>query len=476
MLRRDLSLNEYKPQKNSIVIMKQIIYIATASLLTLLVPGCGVYSTFQSSVDTEVTDDLYKYIEASNDTTNIALLSWRELFTDPYLQALIEQGLESNTDLNIAQLNVDQANIALTVARKAFLPSLNANIEGSLAGFNGSTTKTYSMSLSSSWEIDLFGKLRNAKQQSLAALEQSKAYKQAVQTQLIATIAGSYYSLLMLDEQLSISEQTQENWSKNIRVMEALKRAGRIDETSVLQSEASSVALTSSIVTINEQIAELENTISLLLTMPTHHIERGTIESVEFPSNLSIGVPLQLISNRPDVRMAESYLAETFYATAEARSSLYPSLTLSGAAGFTNSYGVVINPGDIFYSLAASLVQPIFNRGTLKAQLEISKSQQEQALMQFNQSILSAGTEVNNALSKWQSANERLEYGATQIDILSRVVNKTEQLMKYGSSTALEVLTAQLSLLQAELSLSADKYNQSQGVIDLYRALGGGEM
>ncbi|MFR9627776.1 MAG: efflux transporter outer membrane subunit [Rikenellaceae bacterium] len=455
--------------------MKEIKYITCSLLVALTMSGCGIYSKYQRSTETEaLTDNLYKYSDVSADTS-IASLSWRELFTDPALQSLIEQALAQNTDLNVARLNIEQAEIALSTARKAFLPSLWLEPQGSISSFNGSTTKTYNVSLTSSWEIDIFGKLRNAKEQNKALLEQSEAYAQAVQTSLIATIAQSYYSLLMLDEQLQISEDTRENWEKNLRVMNAMKSAGRINETSVLQSEASSIALNSSIVTIKEQIAALENALSQLLAQPTSHIKRGDILSVEFSDKLSTGLPIELLSNRPDVRMAEGYLTEMFYATAEARSSLYPSLTLSGSAGYTNSSGVVLNPGDMLYSLAGSILQPIFNRGTLKAQLKISKSQQEQALLQFKQSILDAGAEVNNAISELQSSRERLQYGEQQIAILEKTVTKTELLMKHGSVTTLDVLTAQLSLLQTQLSFTTEKYNQTQGVINLYRALGGGE-
>ncbi|MFR9650301.1 MAG: efflux transporter outer membrane subunit [Rikenellaceae bacterium] len=455
--------------------MKEIKYIICSLLVALTMSSCGIYSSYQRSSDVEtLTDDLYKYSETPADTS-IASLSWRELFTDPALGSLIEQALAQNTDLNVAQLNVEQAEIALSTARKAFLPSLWLEPQGSISSFNGSTTKTYNVSLTSSWEIDVFGKLRNAKEQNKALLEQSEAYAQAVQTSLIATIAQSYYSLLMLDEQLQISEETRENWEKNLRVMNAMKSAGRINETSVLQSQASSIALNSSIVTIKEQIAALENSLSQLLAQPTSHIERGDILSVEFSDKLSTGLPIELLSNRPDVRMAEGYLTEMFYATAQARSSLYPSLTLSGSAGYTNSSGVVLNPGDMLYNLAGSILQPIFNRGTLKAQLKISKSQQEQALLQFKQSILDAGAEVNNAISELQSSRERLQYGEEQIAVLEKTVTKTELLMKHGSVTTLDVLTAQLSLLQTQLSQTTEKYNQTQGVINLYRALGGGE-
>ncbi|MFR9620757.1 MAG: efflux transporter outer membrane subunit [Rikenellaceae bacterium] len=456
--------------------MKYINHILALVLTLTTMSGCGIYSKYHSSTEDEIVDDLYSYIEASNDTTNIASLAWRELFTDPCLQSLIEQGLEANTDLNIARLSVEQAEATLKSSRLAFLPSLNATPQASISSSQGVTTQSYNIGVSASWEIDLFGKLRNAKEGAKAALEQSVAYRQAVQTQLVATIANSYYSLLMLDEQLAISLETQDNWSENLRAMAAMKRAGRINETALLQSEASSISLNSSIVTINEQIAELENTISTLLAQPTSHIERGSICDVVLPDDLSVGVPLQLLSNRPDVRMAESYLAQMFYATAEARSALYPSITLSGSAGYTNSLGSIVNPGEMLYNAVASLVQPIFNRGALRAQVKISKAQQEQALLLFKQSILDAGAEVNNALSSWQSAQERSTYSVAQIEKLEQAVAKTQLLMTHGSVTYLDVLTAQLSLLQSQLSFSTDKFNQAQGVVNLYRALGGGEL
>ncbi len=444
--------------------MKQIKYIVAALLVTSL-SGCGVRPTYQREIDDNLVDNLYDYIEASADNSNLASVEWRDLFNDPYLQGLIEQGLEANIDLNIARKGVEQAEISLGVARKAFLPSLAAAASAGVASNGGSTAQSYNVELTSSWEVDLFGRLRNAKEASRAALEQSVAYRQAVQTQLIASIAGCYYSLIMLDDQLAISEATQENWQENLRVMRAMKSAGRINETSVLQSEASSIALSSQIVTIKESIAELENSLSLLLGAPAQTIERGEVSYLELPESVSVGVPMQLLGNRPDVKMAESALVEAFYTTAEARSSLYPSIVIAGAAGYS---------GDMLLSLMGSIIQPIFSHGELKAQVEISESQQQQALLGFTQSLLEASTEVNNALCECQSAQQRLIYTEEQIVLLEQVTTKTELLMKYGSATSLEVLTAQLSLLQTELSRATERYNQAQGVINLYRALGGG--
>lgn len=454
--------------------MNKIKNILVVSLCSLSLSGCGLYSKYQRPTDMEFTDSLYNYIEITNDTTNIANIAWKELFTDKYLQRLISQALENNTDLNVARLSVEQAEMALKTARLSFLPSLSFDPYGKVSSFDGESSKSYNLSASASWEIDVFGRLRNAKEGSKAAFERSNAYKQLVQTQLIATIANSYYSLLMLDAQLEITTATRKNWTENNRSMKALKEAGRVDETSVLQSTASVISLNSSIVTLEQQIKELENTISVLLAVSPQHIERGKIKDIEFPEELAVGVPMQLLSNRPDVRVAEYNLAEAFYAVNEARASLYPKITLSGSAGYTNSNGAIVNPGDMLYSLIGSLSQTIFNAGSLRTQVKISDSQREQAQLEFKQTLLDAGAEVNSALISWQSARKRIEYDKSSIKVLKRAVNTSEQLMVSGRLNYLDVLTARNTLLQSELSYLTNKYGEIQGVINLYRSLGGG--
>ncbi len=448
--------------------MKNII---TLSLFAVSLTSCGIYSSYQRSTDLVEVDELYNYIEATQESSNIASLGWRELFTDPQLQSLIEEALERNSDLNIAQLNVEQAQIALSTARMAYLPSISASAD---ATAKSGSDMSYSLSASASWEIDLFGKLRNAKEGQKAALESSRAYSQSVQTSLISTIANSYYSLVMLDDQLSISRRTLTAWEQNIKTMEALKRAGRLNQTSVLQSKASRVALESSIVAIEEQIEELENTIGTLLMQPAKHIERGTIKDIDFPESLSVGVPMELLSNRPDVQVAEYNLANAFYATSEARSSLYPSITIGGSVGFMDDSGEILAPQDYILSAVGSVVQPIFNRGTLRAELNISKLQQEQAELEFAQSLYDAASEVNSAVIKWQSAKSRLDFYTEQHALLSDALRSAELLMRHGNVTYLEVLTAQFTLLQCELTYSSTIFDEVQGVINLYRALGGG--
>lgn len=448
-------------------------HILLTGIAALTLVSCGIYKPY-SRPGTE-TDGLYRDTVAAADTTTLAALSWHELFTDPNLQSLIEQGLQHNTDLGIARLQVKEAEAVLMNARLSYLPSLSLSPEGGISRYDGSTAKTYNLAASASWELDIFGKTTNAKRDAREALEGSRDYAQAVQTQLIATIADSYYTLLMLDRQLEIGEQTLQSWSGSVRTLEALKKAGQTNDAAVLQARANRMQLEASVVSIRKSIAETENTLSALLALPSQEIQRGTLEESVFPERLSTGLPLLLLSNRPDVHQAEHNLAQSFYNTNAARAAFYPSLTLSGTIGWTNNgEGVVMNPGKWLANAIGSLTQPLFNKGTNIANLRIAKAHQEEAALRFRQSLLDAGKEVNNALSQWQAARQRIDIGTRQIATLQEAVRKTELLMRHSSTNYLEVLTAQQSLLDAEQTQAQDRFDEIQGVINLYHALGGG--
>lgn len=438
-----------------------------------LMTGCSIYKPYSRP---EVqTEGLYRDLEETRDTASIATLGWRNLFSDKNLQALIEKGLERNTNLRVAHIRVKAAEAVLMNARLSYLPSVVLAPDGSISGTEGAKAiKTYNLAASASWEIDLFGKVTNAKREALAALEGSRAYRQAVETQLIATIANSYYMLLMLDRQLIISEQTLITWKETEHSIEALKRAGKSNDAAVLQAKANRLALEASVVSIRKSIRETENGLSALLADTSHDIMRGALQKQQFPDTLSAGLPVQLLANRPDVRQAEWNLAQAYYATNAARSAFYPSLTLSGSIGWTNNVGgVVVNPGSWLFSAVGSLMQPLFNKGTNIANLRQAKARQEEALLLFQQSLLDAGKEVNNALTRWQSARIRMDYVNQQIMTLQEAVRKTELLMQHTSTNYLEVLTACQRLLEAELTQAQDKFEEIQGVIDLYHAVGG---
>ena len=360
-------------------------------------------------------------------------------------------------------------------ARLSYLPALSLSPEADVGRYVGNTSKTYRIAASASWELDIFGKNTNARRGASAALDGSRDYVQAVQTRLIATIADSYYTLLMLDRQFNIGKQTLESWEKSIRTLEALKRAGKANDAAVLQARANRIALESSILALRKSIADTENSLTALLALPSQHIARGTLLETTLPESVSVGIPVQLLANRPDVRQAERNLAQAFYATNAARAAFYPNISLSGMLGWTNnSGGSILNPGHWLLNAIGSLTQPLFNKGTNIANLKIAEARQEEAKLQFRQSLLDAGKEVNDALVQCQTSKRQIELGERQITTLHEAVRKTELLMHHSSSTYLEVLTAQQSLLDAQQKQSQYCFDYIQSLINLYHTLGGG--
>ena len=412
---------------------------------------------------------------AVDDTTNFGNVNWRELFTDPQLQALIEQGLQNNTDLRSAQLQIEEAEAALMSAKLAFLPSFALSPQGTISSFDGGkATKTYTLPVTASWELDIFGRLRNAKQQAKALYAQSKDYQQAVRTQLIAGIANVYYTLLMLDEQLAISQQTEEAWKETVASTRALMDAGLANEAATSQMEAAYYSVQTSILDLKEQINQVENSLALLLAETPRRYERGKLADQRLPEDVAVGVPMQMLSNRPDVRAAERSLEQAFYATNQARAAFYPSIVLSGSAGWTNSAGsMIVNPGKFLASAVGSLTQPLFNKGQIMAQYRIAKAQQEEASLSFQQALLNAGSEVNDALVACQTSKAKTLLFEKQIQSLEKALESTSLLMEHGTTTYLEELTRQ-SLLSAQLSQTANRFTEIQSVINLYQALGGG--
>ena len=441
--------------------MKKILIPLIILLITM--NSCALYKKHERP-DITFVDSLYNRIPTADDYESIASLTWKELFADTLLQDLIEIGLENNTDLEIARLKVEQAEATLQTSKLAFFPNVSFSAQVNTSG-------AYSLAPNASWEIDAFGRLYNTKKGSEAALAATEAFQQAVQTKLIATIANSYYTLLMLDEQLEISKRTLNTWEENIRTLSALKRAGKTNEAAVLQAKANKVNVEASILTLKKQIIEQENSLAALLGLVPQEFERNELSQQIFPDTLLMGLPLSSLVNRPDVRQAEYKLVEAFYATNVARSYFYPSITLSGNAGWS---GVIGDPGDWIFNAVGSLMQPIFNQGKNKARVKISEAQRQEALLNFKQTLLDAGTEANNALIAWQTARKRLDSDKLQIMYLKGAVFNTQLLMKNGQATYIEVLTAQKNLLQAELTETNDKYIEIQSVITLYHALGGG--
>lgn len=449
---------------------------------TALLSSCHIYKTYDRPDDI-VAEGLYRDTVAVNDTlvsdtANFGNLPWREVFTDPQLQVLIEQALTSSPDIRTAALRVQEAQAPLLASKLAFIPSLTLSPQGTVSSWDkGKATQTYSLPVTASWQIDLFGQLLNLKRQAKTTLEQTLAYEQNARVQLIANTANLYYTLLMLDRQLEITEGTAEILKKNAETMAAMKEAGfyNTTEAAVEQSRAAYAQIQASIPDIRSNIREVENSLCLLLGEPAHGIERSVLEAQQLPNEFSVGIPLQLLSNRPDVKAAELALASAYYNTNVARSNFYPRITLSGSAGWTNSAGAaIVNPGKLLASAIASLTQPIFQNGANIAKLKIAKAQQEEAKIQFQTTLLNAGNEVSNALDMYQACTEKVNARNMQVNSAKNAADYTKELFNLGTSTYLEVLSAEQSYLSAQLSEVNDTFSRMQAVISLYQALGGG--
>ena len=450
--------------------MRNKIIIITAALL---LSSCGTYTKFQTP-PIEIENLAGVNVELP-DSSAVALPSWESTFTDPKLNVLITKALESNSDLAVARSHMDDAEIMLKTAKLAFAPSFMLSPEGTISSFGGSSaSKGYSLPLTMSWELDVFGKLRNSKQQAKSVLEQSKEYVQMVRTQLISGVATSYYTLLMLDEQLAITVESAATLLSTVDVMKGLKEAGLQSEAAIRQASANYQSVIISSKELEKQIHIVQNAISLLVNESSRSVERNKIADIIFVDNFDNSISLAALSNRPDVRYSEMKLSQSFYGVNYARASLYPSLKLGGSAGWTNSVGAIVNPGQLLLSAIGSLTQPLFMAGVNRANLKIAKSTYESHVILFEKALLEAGVEVNNALTDREIALEKQKLRKTQVSDLYQAVDATKELMNSGRATYLEVLVAQNSLLMARINHTADWFESAKGDIDLYKSLGGG--
>ena len=446
----------------------------------VILNSCGLYKQYQRpSVNTKglyrdsisQTDTL-----ATADTLNMGNLKWQEIFTDAALQQLIDSGLKNNANMQVAILSVQEAEAQLKAAKLAFFPSFAFNGTGTVGRWDFSTTATtYSLPIAASWNVDLFGKLTNAKRAQQEVLLQSKAYQQAVRASLISNIANSYYTLLMLDRQLEITDSTAVLTKHTWDIMVAKKNYSDTNEASVQSAKANYYSVLSSAEELKRQIRTTENALSLLINQSPQTIRRSKIDDQALPDNFAVGVPVQLLSNRPDVYSAELSLAACYYQKKQAQANFYPNLTLSGSAGWTNSASIVINPGKVLLTAVANLTQPIFENGKLKAALKVAEAQQQTAYIKWQYAVLSAGSEVNNALTLYQASTKKGSLDQQRVISLTKNVDYVQKMFGLSSSvTYLEIITAQQSLLAAQLSKVTDDFSKMQAIVNLYYALGGG--
>ena len=458
--------------------MNIVIKAALGTALAVSLSGCHIYQKYETPTSTPLTKEYAEVKAQEVDSTAFGNLRWQDVFTDPVLVDLINRALENNTNLRNAQLNVEAAQAQLLGAKLAYLPSLALAPNGAGAKYASNPFGwSYQLPAQASWEIDIFGKLLNGKRGAQAAVLQSEAYAQAVRSQIISAVATTYYTLAAVNEQLQLSRGTSELWKETVQKMRDLKLAGRVTEAGVMQSEANYYNILGQITDLEASVVQLNNTMSLLLnTMPQQWtVEAGAALSA--PATARSGVAMSMLANRPDVAAAEQSLASADYATNSARAAFYPGLTITANGGFTNLLGsMIVNPGDWFVQLAGSLVAPIFSRGRNIATLKAAKAQQQQAMNTFEYTLLSAASEVSNALTVYEKSREKAVFLDHQVEDLTKAVSMTQDLFIYstGDVDYLQVITAQQSLLGAQISRIACTQAGNLAVINLYPSMGGG--
>ena len=444
--------------------------------LVFIMSSCHLYQKYELPKDTPIVSDYAAAQEMQVDSSQLGYQNWRDIFNDPFLRNYIRTALENNKDLNTARLNVEIAQAQLLGAKLSYFPSVAFSPNGGTASYGGSHMNwSYTLPLSVSWEIDAFAKILNRKRGAKVNVEMAEDYVDAVRSQIIAAVANTYYNIVALNLQLDLSNKTAAIWNEQVETMMLMKESSRVNEAAVVQTRANYYAILASIPDIELAIKQMQNVLSLLLNeYPktwdfTHDME---FTAPEFATS---GVPMYYLATRPDVHAAERNFAAAYYATQSAKAAFYPSIVISAQGGFTNLLGsIVMNPGEWFIQLAGSITAPIFSRGQNIATLKASKAQQQQALLNFQYTVLNASSEVSNALVSYTTSNEKQGYLDKQIIELEKSVSYTQELLTLGKATYLEVLTAQQGLLSAQLSSINSWHTKVAAIINLYQALGGG--
>ena len=453
----------------------KIKYIILAAAVSFSLTSCSLYKKYESKAS--VPDDVFGTVAPEvGSSNNLAELSWREFFTDPVLQELIDSVLVRNTDLKSARIAIEQSEASLRAARLAYLPSLAFTPSGTLSSFDfGTLNKTYNLPLQLSLDVDIVGAITNKKRKAEVLLMQARIGEESLRANLISTVAQQYNLLMVLDRQLEVLLATDSLWYSSLETQKALWENGKAYSTAVNQMESSYMNVKTQIVDVRRNIVSVENAICRLLAQSPQHIRRGKWGRHALPERLGTGVPAQLLQNRPDVRIADFQMAEAFYNTQAARQAFFPNLTLSGLIGWTNDGGgVIVNPGKILLSAVGSLTQPIFARGKLKANLKISKLSEQDIQNRYVQTVINAGNQVNEAIADLQAAREKYGHYSRQVAVLQDAYTGTHELMDNGKASYIEVNTAQETLLSAQLNEAMNMYSGAQAVIALYIALGGG--
>lgn len=457
--------------------MNKIIRISAAIIIGVTAVSCNIYKKYELPAEQSKIVEVYNQaLNVPVDSASLPMLGWKTVFSDPLLQDYIQTALEGNADLENARLNVDIAQAQLQGAKLSYLPAVTLNPNVGTASYGGTEMKlSYTIPMAVSWEIDAFGKILNRKRGAKATVEQTEAYEQAVRSRIICGVASTYYTLVLLKQQLDLTKRTAVIWKEQVQTMADMKEAAMTTEASVVQTRAGYYSILASIPDIEENIIKAQNSLALLLNTYPREFEVTSDLTFELPVDIKNGVPISYLGVRPDVKAMERSLAAAYYSTNSARAAFYPSLVISSNGGFTNMIGNIIkNPGEWFIQLAGSLTAPLFSRGQNIATLKAAKAQQKQALNNFEYAILSASADVSNALTAIEKNGVKRDLILQQIDQLEKSVEYTNDLFMLNRGTYLELLTARTQLLNAQLSSLAVWHTRVASLISLYQAVGGG--
>ncbi|MHA6697687.1 TolC family protein [Chryseobacterium sp. A321] len=466
------------------------IYIQAKSVilplaLGVLLTSCATATKYETPPQV-VEQTLYRTDQLPQDSLSFGDVSWREIFTDPILQGHIQKALDNNIDVRIALQNIVSAEAYLKQSKAAYLPTINI---GPNYTFNTQSLNTQSGQMLSerthnsqwdltgalNWEIDIWGKMASEQRAQMASYLGTVSAHQSIKSDLVAAVAASYFQLLTFDEQKRIINETISLREKNLETTQALKDAGSLTEVAVQQSEALVHNAESLLINIDIQIELLENTMSLLLAEPSAAITRSTLEDQNLPIALDLGYPSQLLSNRPDVRMAELNLVQAFELSKAAKAQFYPRLTITGSGGLqSKDIDNLFSANSLFANVVGGLLQPVLNKRQIKTQYEVSLANKEIAYLNFRRSVLTAGKEVSDAIKMYSSQDSFIALKQKELDAYRKSVEFSQELVNYGMANYLEVLNASVNQLNAELNISNARYAKMQSGIELYRALGGG--
>lgn len=465
-----------------------------ASGMVFIIHSCGVpkVTIQESKVNLPST-----YASTSNGDSSAGKIKWKDFFEDKNLQQLIDSALVNNKELNILMQKVSIAQNEIQTRKGEYLPTLNLGAGADLDKVgkytrNGSVEENlpikentkfpepltnYKFGLYSTWEIDIWKKLRNAKKVAVMEYMASQEGKNYLVTNLVAEIASSYYELVALDNQLKNIEQNIEIQKNALEVVKLLKESARTNQLAVKRFEAEVQKNQSEIFNIKQEIVVVENKINFLVGRTVQPVIRSSDNFMNTqPKVVSSGLPADLLENRPDIKKAQLELETAKLNIKVAKANFYPTFGLKAGVGYEafKPQFLLNSPQSLLYSLAGDALMPLINRNGIKAIYKNASAKQIQAVYEYEQAILNAYTEVVNQLSSIDNLDKSFKLKDNQVTALNESIEIANQLFQSARADYMEILLTQRDALEAKTALIDTKEKQYLAVINLYKALGGG--